>query len=102
MNNTLKTSLTCLLFLLFQMIAFSSYAASPMGYWKTIDDESGTAKSIVKISGTPNNFSGAVVKLFPGTMTLCSACKGNLKNKRILGMVVMYGLKQNPNEANEW
>jgi uncharacterized protein (DUF2147 family) len=102
MNNILKTSITCLIFFLFQMIALSSYAASPMGYWKTIDDVTGNIKSIVKISESSSHLSGTVVKLFPGVMTICSACNGNLKNKPILGMVVMVGLKQNPKNLSEW
>ena len=102
MNKIIKTSCTWLLFLVFQLAAFASYAASPMGYWKTIDDVTGNVKSIVKIYGSPENLSGVVVKLFPGALTICTACEGKLKNKPIMGMVVMYRLKQNPNNPNEW
>jgi len=101
-NNKIKTAISSLLFVFFQMITFASYAASPMGYWKTIDDISGNVKSIVKIYGSPSDLSGSVVKLFPGAMTICSACSGHLKDKPILGMVVMYGLKENPDNPNEW
>jgi uncharacterized protein (DUF2147 family) len=79
----------------------TSYAASPQGYWKTIDDVTGKVKSIIKIEGT-DELSGTVVKLFPGALTVCTACKGNLKNKPILGMTVMSGLEQNPEDKNEW
>jgi uncharacterized protein (DUF2147 family) len=92
------------LFLALQMIAVSAFAAgvSPIGNWKTIDDKTGNAKSIVRISGSSGGISGTVVKLFPGALTVCSACSGNLKDKPILGMTVMHGLKQDSSNPNEW
>lgn len=90
-------SVLCLAF-----FTLSVYAASPMGNWKTIDDKTGQAKSIVKISGSPGNLQARVVKLFPGALTVCSACPGNQQGKPIMGMTVMWGLRQNPNNPNEW
>jgi uncharacterized protein (DUF2147 family) len=98
MLKTIKTALACLLVTL----AGSSFAASPMGYWKTIDDVTGNAKSIVRITGNATDLTGQVVKLFPGAMTVCTACKGDLKDKPIQGMTVMYGLKQDASSPNEW
>jgi uncharacterized protein (DUF2147 family) len=103
MKKILTTPSSWLLILLLQMIAASaSYAASPMGYWKTIDDVTGNVKSIVQIEGTSSDLTGKVVKLFPGALTTCSACNGDLKDKPILGMTIMHGLKQNPDNTNEW
>lgn len=82
--------------------SISALAASPMGNWKTIDDITGRPKSIVRISGSPSNLTGTVVKLFPGALTTCTACSGSNKNKPIMGMRVMWGLKQNPKNPNEW
>ena len=100
--STFKSALACIILFLFQMSAFAGQAPSPFGNWKTIDDKTGQVKSIVKISGTPGYLSATVVKLYPGALTICSACSGNLKNKPILGMTVMYGLKQNPSNLSEW
>jgi uncharacterized protein (DUF2147 family) len=83
--------------------SFSVFAAaSPVGLWKNIDDVTGRPKGIIKVSGGPNNLTGRIVKLLPGAMTICSACSGNLKNKPILGMTVMWGLKQDPSNPTEW
>lgn len=102
MRNITKIYLACLI-MLFQLCCHAVYAASPMGYWETIDDVTGKPKGIIKISGSANDLSGTVVKLLPGAQKLCSPqCPGALKNKPILGMTVMYGLKQNPNNPNEW
>ncbi len=80
-----------------------SFAFSPIGYWKTIDDVTHQPKSIVHI--TENNqhqLQGQVVKLFKGALQFCSACSGDKKDKPILGMVVITGLKQNPDNENIW
>lgn len=97
-----KITITSLLFICLQIIAITAYAASPIGKWKTIDDVTGRVKSIVKIQGSPSNLSGTIVKLFPGAMTVCTDCPGNLKGKPILGMTVMHDLKQNPRNPDEW
>ncbi|MES2218430.1 MAG: DUF2147 domain-containing protein [Pseudomonadota bacterium] len=102
MKKTLKFSTHFLLFFLLSIISVSSYAASPLGNWKTIDDVTGNVKSIVRIEGSASNLTGTVVKLYPGAMTICSECSGNLKDKQILGMTVISGLKQNADEPNEW
>lgn len=76
---------------------------SPIGYWKTIDDVSGQPKSIVQFYlSDKNELTGKVVKLFKGALEYCSACQGNLKNKPILGMVVVKGLKQLKKNPNIW
>lgn len=98
MKNIIKAAGIVLL----MFVSLSVFAASPMGNWKTIDDVSGQAKSIVKISGSATNLTGTVVKLFPGAMTTCTACSGGMKNQPIVGMRVMWGLKQNPKNPNEW
>lgn len=91
------------LFLLVQMSIHAAFAASPIGYWKTVDDMTHQPKVIIKISGSPNYLSGKIVKLYPGAQKFCSSnCPGPLKNKSILGVTVMYGLKQNANNPNEW
>lgn len=102
MKRIMKTCLLSFLFIILSSITFASFAASPMGYWKTIDDVTGKAKSILKIEGSPSDLTGTVVKLYPGAMTVCSNCKGSLKGKPILGMTVMHGLKQDSSDANKW
>jgi uncharacterized protein (DUF2147 family) len=100
--NIIKISLLSFFLFIFQTYAFAAQVASPYGYWKTVDDKTGKVKSVVSISGSPSYLSATVVKLYPGALTVCSACSGNLKNKPILGMTVMYGLKQNPKNLYEW
>lgn len=70
---------------------------SPVGLWKTIDDASGTARSVIKISPAGGEIlQGRIVKIFlkPGEKSkLCSECKGSKHNQPIEGMVILTGLK---------
>lgn len=86
----------------------SAYAlSSPIGEWKTIDDVTGKPKAIVKIWLTPNQtLMGRIEKIFPlpgfDQNELCTACKGERHNKRIVGMIILWDLKQNASQPNEW
>lgn len=98
----IKISVLTFFLFIFQAYAFAAQVASPMGYWKTVDDKTGKVKSVVHITGSPSYLSATVVKLYPGALTTCSACSGSLKDKPVLGMTVMYGLKQSSSNLNEW
>lgn len=81
-----------ILFLFFVPICVSAQA--PVGLWKTIDDNSGEAKSWVEIYGSAGTYSGKVAKLLQDDdNSLCDACKGAKHNQPILGMVIIEGLK---------
>jgi uncharacterized protein (DUF2147 family) len=74
-------------------------AQSPVGMWRTIDDKTGKPKSHVEIYMENGELKGRVKKLLlkPET-TLCEKCEGNLKNKRVVGMDVIRGLKKDGKE----
>lgn len=68
--------------------------SSPVGTWKTIDDKTGEAKSYVEIYEKDGKFYGKVVKLLQKPAdTVCEKCPGNKKNKPLIGMNVIEGLK---------
>jgi|SRR5579885_433736 uncharacterized protein (DUF2147 family) len=103
MKKISKLLLICLSLIFFQC----SFAAdSPQGYWKTIDDVTGKPKSILHIFEKDGVLYGQIVKIFPrpgyDQNELCTACTGYRHNKRIVGMVIMEGLKQSPGDPNEW
>lgn len=69
-------------------------AQTPVGTWKTIDDNSGEARSYVEIYEEEGQFFGKISKLLqadPGT--LCDECKGDKKNKPVLGLVIIENLQ---------
>lgn len=82
----------------------SGVNTTPIGYWKTIDDETGRAKSIIQIwKADDQGLMGKVVKIFPkegnSQDKICSECKGQMHNQPIVGMVIMSGLKA---KQNQW
>lgn len=82
--------------------AASNSSNSPVGFWKTIDDETGKVKSIVQIRKKNGKLSGKVVKLFrkpPQEMhPICNKCTDYRKDKPILGMTILWDLEQDDDE----
>ena len=73
---------------------------SPVGKWKTIDDKSGKPKSIVQITESNGALTGKIVELLAGaTEQTCSKCEGDLKDKPLVGMRILWDLKK---QGDEW
>lgn len=70
------------------------------GKWKTIDDETKQAKSIVEIYKKSDGlYYGKVSQLLvKAAEANCTACKDDRKNKPILGLEIIRGLKKDGNE----
>ncbi len=92
---------TALSLFLFFFLALTTHAQSVLGKWKTIDDVTGKAKSIVEIYEQDGKVYGKVVKILtPGRENaVCDQCEGDKKDKPILGMVILTGLEQ---DGDEW
>ena len=75
------------------MMNVSLMSQSAVGTWKTIDDEDGTVKSHVSIYEEGGKLYGKILKLVNPEATTCSACKGDKKDKPIVGMQIMWDLK---------
>ena len=79
-------------------------AQSPVGKWKTIDDETGKAKSIVEITQASNGtLQGRVIEILSsdrGPNPTCDKCSGANKGKPVKGMVILWGLK--PDGNGKW
>ena len=77
---------------------------SPIGKWKTIDDETGEAKSIISVWKQDGKLFGTIESLFlepdEDPNPLCDECKGDLYNKPVIGMTILNNLKQDGNEWN--
>ncbi|MEZ5658559.1 MAG: DUF2147 domain-containing protein [Burkholderiaceae bacterium] len=74
--------------------------ASPEGLWRTIDDETGAAKSLVRISREGDALVGAVEQILtPGKENaLCEACEGERHGKPVLGMRILWDVVQQGDE----
>ncbi|MEH0155755.1 DUF2147 domain-containing protein [Limibacter armeniacum] len=77
-------------------------AQSVMGKWKTIDEETGEAKSIVEIYEKNGKVFGKIVKLLNKPAdTLCDECPGDRKNQPIVGMNIITDMEKKGKEYAE-
>ncbi len=87
---------------LFSLFVGLAIAQSPVGKWKTIDDETKKPKSIVEIYEKNGKIYGKVVKLFrepsEDQNPNCKECTGDRKGQKVLGMEIIRGLKKDGNE----
>lgn len=74
--------------------AIAADLTSPIGTWTTIDDDTGNAKSVVKLWVEGNELKGQIIELLDPTKKgdLCVECSGANKDQPIEGMVFVWGL----------
>jgi uncharacterized protein (DUF2147 family) len=71
---------------------------TPVGVWRTIDDTTGKPRGLVELFVEGGELKGKIVRNFPkpgeSETPLCTACKGDRRDKPVIGMVFLWGLKQ--------
>ncbi len=93
------------LFTLFASLPMEASAneATPVGLWRTIDDKTGKEKSLVRITEVNGELRGTIEKLIrepnEDQNPVCEKCSGEKKNKPVLGMMILGGLKR---DGKEW
>ncbi|NUY82246.1 DUF2147 domain-containing protein [Flavobacterium sp. MAH-1] len=85
---------------LFAVMSFSVPNQGVVGKWKTIDDETGKAISVVEIYESGGKIYGKVVDILnpKDKNKTCVNCSGSDKNKPIIGMTVIKGLTKEGDE----
>jgi uncharacterized protein (DUF2147 family) len=72
----------------------SAQNASPVGQWKTYDEETGKARLIVDVyEAKGGTYAAKVVDTLFQPNAVCTECSGDKKGKPIKGMVIMWGQK---------
>jgi uncharacterized protein (DUF2147 family) len=91
------------LFLLSLFISSFLSGQSIAGKWKTIDDETGKAKSIVEIYIENGKAYGKIIKLFRNPSQeqnpICDKCTDNRKNQKVIGMTIISAMEK---DGDEW
>lgn len=84
------------------LVTSSMYSQSVIGKWKTIDDETGEAKSIVEVFSKSGKIYAKVVEILDleHKNSVCKKCSGEDKNKSILGLTIIKGLSKDGSEYN--
>ena len=89
--------------LLIHAAAFAQ--ATPVGLWKTIDDETKKEKSLIRVTETGGVLTGTLEKfLDPATKpdVVCDKCSDERKDKSILGMTLVRNVKKNASDTALW
>lgn len=81
---------------------FAADANSPVGLWQNIDDESGKPKALIRITENNGVLQGQIEKLFRSPNEdqnpKCDKCTDARKDKPVIGMVILTGLKKDGDE----
>jgi uncharacterized protein (DUF2147 family) len=68
---------------------------TPVGLWKSIDDETKTEKSLVRITEAAGTLTGKIEKLMDPTKqdAKCDKCSDARKDQPVLGMTIITGVR---------
>jgi uncharacterized protein (DUF2147 family) len=81
----------------------SATAATPEGRWRTVDDKTGKAQSIILIWQDRGRLYGRIEKLLDSDPDdpdpRCTRCEGELRNRPLLGLTIMWDLQKN---GDQW
>ncbi len=76
-------------------------STTPVGLWKTIDDDTKKEKSLVRIVETGGVYSGKVEKLLDPDAPkdpVCKDCSDERKDKPITGLTIIRNVKQSADD----
>ncbi|MEM7485953.1 MAG: DUF2147 domain-containing protein [Bacteroidota bacterium] len=82
---------------IFLLMLQASWSQTVFGKWKTVDDRNGNTKAIVKIYEENGLLQAKILKILEKGKenAVCIKCKGELKDKPIVGMKIMDNFKKN-------
>lgn len=78
---------------------------TPVGLWKTIDEDSGKAKSLVRIVERDGVLNGRIEKLLDpddAADAVCEKCPDERRNQPVLGMPIIRGVKKAASATTLW
>ena len=85
--------------------ALAQAQTTPVGLWKTIDDNTKKERSLIRISETGGVLTGKIEKALdpdakPGAV--CEKCTDDRKDKPLIGMAIIRNAKQNADDKGIW
>ena len=98
----MKALITSLALSVLSATAFAQ--STPVGVWKTIDDETKQEKSTVRITDAAGTLSGKVEKVADPSKAnaMCEKCSDDRKDKPVVGMQIIRGAKQSADDKEIW
>ena len=73
--------------------------STPVGLWRTVDDKTGKERALVRVEETDGSYHAHIEKIVTRLPDddpddLCRKCEGERKDKPVVGMVILWGLKK--------
>lgn len=92
----------CYSIVAFLLMTPFGFSQSILGRWKTTDDLSGKEKGVVEIFERSGVYYARIVEIFESEHKnkKCTLCAGEDKDKPILGLIIIRGLKKDGDEYN--
>jgi uncharacterized protein (DUF2147 family) len=77
---------------------------TPVGLWKTIDDDGKTEKSLVRIAESGGVLTGTIEKIFDPAKqdAKCDLCSDERKDKPVLGLTIIRNVRQDADDKTIW
>jgi len=77
---------------------------SPVGLWKTIDDDGKTEKSLVRVTEADGVLTGKIEKIFDPVKAgnTCDKCSDDRKDQPVLGMTIIRNVRQDADDKTIW
>jgi len=77
---------------------------SPVGLWKTIDDETQKEKSFVRVTETGGVLTGRVERIVDPAKqdSKCDQCSDERKDKPVIGMTIVRNVRQSADDKTVW
>lgn len=86
--------------LLITITTFAFAQNTYLGTWKTVDDDTGKDKGLVEIYEEGGKLYGKIIKVLDPKRVdnkICTPCKGDKKDKPVIGLVILEGLYKKGN-----
>jgi uncharacterized protein (DUF2147 family) len=99
---------------LFVLVSMFAWAAQPAvaadksvnGYWKSFNKDTGKVQSIFRVWEDKGKLVGKIVKTFPKPgekpQERCTECSGAQKDQPVIGLIFMWGLEPEQDNAHKW
>lgn len=90
--------LCCALFM--STFIFGQSSSRIIGYWETVNDQTGEYEYIVEITDADGKFAGKILRVLDPTRKddVCSNCPAAMKGKPLLGLQIMKGVLKDGTE----
>ena len=85
--------------------AMAVAGSTPIGLWRTVDEDSGEAKSMVRITDNQGVLEGRIEKLLDpndAPNALCERCGDERRNQRILGLIILRNVRLADSKTRQW